>query len=183
MTKTASKKGRAQASGVAVFPGSFDPLTNGHVDIIDRTVTIFGKVVVGVLNNPSKNSLFTDQERVELIKRQVVGYKGRVSVVSFSGLLVDFVKSVNSRVVIRGLRAISDFDYEAQMALINRKLSPDVETFFLAAREENSYISSTVVKQVALLGGDVSDMVPPVVERALKEKWKAKQEERRRRVR
>jgi pantetheine-phosphate adenylyltransferase len=183
MTKTGSKRGKAQASGVAVFPGSIDPLTNGHVDIIERSATIFGKVVVGVLNNPSKNSLFTDQERVELIKRQVARYKGRVSVVSFSGLLVDFVKSVNSRVVIRGLRAISDFDYEAQMALINRKLSPDVETFFLAAREENSYISSTVVKQVALLGGDVSDMVPPVVERALKEKWRAKQSASRRTVR
>jgi pantetheine-phosphate adenylyltransferase len=175
MAKTSSRKKAGATSAVAVFPGSFDPLTNGHVDIIDRSVTIFGRVVVGVLNNPSKNALFSDEERVDLIKRQVARYKGRVSVVSFSGLLVDFVKSVKSRVVIRGLRAISDFDYEAQMALINRKLSPDVETFFLAAREENSYISSTVVKQVALLGGDVSGMVPPVVERALKEKWKAKQ--------
>jgi len=175
MVKKRSQGRGGAASTVAVFPGSFDPLTNGHVDIIDRSVTIFGRVVVGVLNNPSKHALFTDQERVELIKRQVAKYKGRVSVISFSGLLVDFVKSVESRVVIRGLRAISDFDYEAQMALINRKLSPDVETFFLAAREENSYISSTVVKQVALLGGDVSDMVPSVVEKALHKKWRAKQ--------
>ncbi len=180
--KRAIKRG-SPTSVVAVFPGSFDPLTNGHVDIIDRSVTIFGRVVVGVLNNASKSSLFTDQERVELIKRQVASYRGRVTVVSFSGLLVDFVKRVDSRVVIRGLRAISDFDYEAEMALINRKLSPDVETFFLAAREENSYISSTVVKQVALLGGDVSDMVPPVVERALRQKWKAKQSESRRTAR
>lgn len=174
MAQKISRKRGSAGSAVAVFPGSFDPLTNGHVDIIDRSVTIFGQVVVGVLNNPSKSALFTDQERVDLIKRQVAGYKGRVTVVSFSGLLVDFVKRMKSRVVIRGLRAISDFDYEAQMALINRKLSPDVETFFLAAREENSYISSTVVKQVALLGGDVSGMVPAVVERALRQKWRDK---------
>ena len=173
MAKKSAKR-QVPPGSVAVFPGSFDPLTNGHVDIIERSVAIFGHVVVGVLNNPSKSSLFTEDERVALIKRQFARYQGRVSVVSFSGLLVEFVRSVKSRVVIRGLRAISDFDYEAQMALINRKLAPTIETFFLTAREEHSYISSSVVKQVALLGGDVSVMVPPSVEAALRKKRRQK---------
>lgn len=173
MAKTASKK-RSLSGTVAVFPGSFDPLTNGHVDIIERSVGLFGHVIVGVLHNPAKKALFTDEERVALITRQFARYKGRVEVVSFSGLLVEFVQSVKSRVVIRGLRAISDFDYEAQMALINRKLAPGIETLFLTAREEHSYISSSVVKQVAMLGGDVSDMVPPVVASALAKKWHLK---------
>jgi pantetheine-phosphate adenylyltransferase len=161
---------KGAAVQVAVIPGSFDPLTNGHVDIIERALGIFGQVVVGVLSNPSKKALFSEAERVAIIERQFSGYKGRVSVVSFSGLLVEFVKSVKSKVVIRGLRAISDFDYEAQMSLINRRLDDSIETLFLTAREEHSYISSTIVKQVALLGGDVSDMVPPVVEKALNKK-------------
>jgi pantetheine-phosphate adenylyltransferase len=159
----------------AVFPGSFDPLTNGHVDIIERSVEIFDTVIVGVLDNPSKSALFTPEERVALISKQFKRLEGRVRVSSFSGLLVEFVQSVHSRVIIRGLRAISDFDYEAQMALINRKLSPEVETFFLTAREEHSYISSSVVRQVAMLGGDVSGMVPVVVAAALAKKYKDKQ--------
>jgi pantetheine-phosphate adenylyltransferase len=168
----ASKLRRSSSSSVriAVFPGSFDPLTNGHVDIIERSLAIFDRVVVGVLKNPSKSALFSESERVAIIESQFARQKGRISVVSFSGLLVEFVRSVKSRVVIRGLRAISDFDYEAQMSLINRKLDPEIETLFLTAREEHSYISSTIAKQVALLGGDVSDMVPPVVERALAKK-------------
>lgn len=174
-------KKRIHPASVAVFPGSFDPLTNGHVDIIERAVAIFGHVVVGVLDNPAKKSLFSEEERVALIKRQFARCQGRVSVVSFSGLLVDFVQSVKSRVVIRGLRAISDFDYEAQMALINRKLVPTVETFFLTAREEHSYISSSVVKQVALLGGDVSVMVPPGVAGALAKKRREKEASSRKR--
>lgn len=176
MAKASSKRTRSSTS-VAVFPGSFDPLTNGHVDIIERSLGIFERVVVGVLNNPSKQALFTDDERVALIERQFSRFRGRISVVSFSGLLVEFVQSVKSRVVIRGLRAISDFDYEAQMALINRKLAPNIETFFLTAREEHSYISSSVVKQVALLGGDVSKMVPAVVEKALTKKWEKRQKQ------
>ena len=168
----AKKHGGKKGSGsqVAVIPGSFDPLTNGHVDIIERALGIFGRVVVGVLSNPSKSALFTEAERVALIERQFPRYKGRILVVSFSGLLVEFVKSVKSKVVIRGLRAISDFDYEAQMSLINRRLDDSIETLFLTAREEHSYISSTIVKQVALLGGDVSDMVPSVVAKALEKK-------------
>jgi pantetheine-phosphate adenylyltransferase len=175
MTPRRSAAKQIKPISTAVFPGSFDPLTNGHVDIIERSVEIFDTVIVGVLNNPSKSCLFTPEERVSLISRQFKRLQGRVRVESFSGLLVEFVQSVHSRVIIRGLRAISDFDYEAQMALINRKLSPKVETFFLTAREEHSYISSSVVRQVAMLGGDVSEMVPAVVATALAKKYRDKQ--------
>jgi pantetheine-phosphate adenylyltransferase len=168
-------KGKRGKGLTAVFPGSFDPFTNGHADIVERSLEIFGRIVIGVLHNPSKNHLFSQEERVSLISKQFARYSGRVSVVSFSGLLVEFVESTKSRVVIRGLRAVSDYDYEAQMALVNRRLSPHIETLFLTAREEHSYISSTVVKQVALLGGDVSDMVPPVISSALTRKYKAQQ--------
>ncbi len=163
------KKGRD--GSIVVFPGSFDPLTNGHVDVVERSLEIFDTVVVGVLDNLSKTALFTPQERVELIQKQFERCGKRVVVASFSGLLVDFVEKMQSRVVVRGLRAISDFDYEAQMALINRRLNPGIETVFLTAREENSYISSTVVRQVALLGGDVGQMVPQVVKKALRRKF------------
>jgi pantetheine-phosphate adenylyltransferase len=173
-TKRANTK--QTTTKVAVIPGSFDPLTKGHVDIIERALGIFDRVVVGVLNNPSKQALFSESERVALIERQFSRYRGRISVVSFSGLLVEFVRSVKSRVVIRGLRAISDFDYEAQMSIINRKLDPSIETLFLTAREEHSYISSTIVKQVAMLGGDVSDMVPPIVTKALSKKRQQKRQ-------
>lgn len=162
---------KSRSMRAAVFPGSFDPLTNGHLDIIKRSLAIFDQVIVGVLSNPSKKVLFSAEERVALISKQFAKYGPRVRVISFSGLLVDFVASTDSRVVIRGLRAISDFDYETQMALVNRKLSDRVETFFLPAREEHSYISSTVVKQVAMLGGDVSNMVPPLISRALIRKY------------
>ena len=173
MAKAKAKRvQRGRAVSTAVFPGSFDPLTNGHVDIVERALAIFDRVIVGVLYNPSKSVLLSQEERVALISKQFVKHRGRVSVVSFSGLLVEFVESTGSRVVLRGLRAISDFDYEAQMALVNRKLAPHIETFFLTAREEHSYISSTVVKQVAMLGGDVSDMVPSGVARALEKKYR-----------
>jgi pantetheine-phosphate adenylyltransferase len=170
----ASKRSSKPIS-TAVFPGSFDPLTNGHVDIIERSLAIFDTVIVGVLNNPAKSTLFSPEERVALISAQFASLKGRVRVQSFSGLLVEFVKSVDSKVIVRGLRAISDFDYEAQMALVNRKLTPDVETFFLTAREEHSYISSSVVRQVAMLGGDVSEMVPSLVVKALRKKYRDRQ--------
>ena len=161
-----------KCSHAAVFPGSFDPLTNGHVDIIDRSLNIFDKVIVGVLCNQEKKTLFTIDERVALIHEHFKEYGDRVLVESFSGLLVDFVKEMNTRVVVRGLRAISDYDYEAQIALMNKKLSEEVETFFLMTREKNSYISSRLVKQVASFNGDVSCFVPPVIENALKEKYK-----------
>lgn len=154
----------------AVFPGSFDPLTNGHVDVIERSVKLFDKVIVAVLCNPDKNPLLTREEREELIRVQCKRFGSRVQVMGFSGLLVDFLKRNKAKVVIRGLRAISDYDYETQMALINRSLWGEVETVFLVAREENSYISSSLVKQVALHGGDVSKFVPRNVQKALRQK-------------
>lgn len=153
--------------GLAVFPGSFDPLTNGHVDIIERSLSLFDRVVVGVLANPTKTPLFSPDERVALIKAQFKNNK-RVEALAFDGLLVTFAKKIKAKTIVRGLRAISDYDYETQMALTNRKLAPKLETVFLVAREENSYISSTVVKQVARYGGDVSGFVPKVVEKALR---------------
>jgi pantetheine-phosphate adenylyltransferase len=172
------RKGGKGGEVTAVFPGSFDPFTNGHADIVERSLEIFDRIIIGVLHNPAKNHLFSQEERVALISKLFARYRGRVSVVSFSGLLVEFVESTRSRVVIRGLRAVSDYDYEAQMALVNRRLAPRIETLFLTAREEHSYISSTVVKQVALLGGDVSDMVPALIASALTRKFKAAQKAR-----
>lgn len=162
------------ATSTAVFPGSFDPFTRGHLDILERALTIFDKVVVAVLVNESKQSLFTPTERVALIRAELAPYGKRVVVESFSGLLVTFVQKVKSRVIIRGLRAISDFDYEAQMALVNRRLASNIETFFMTSREEHSYISSSIVKQVALLGGDVSAMVPNGVAKALTKRYRGR---------
>lgn len=164
-----------------VFPGSFDPLTNGHLDIIERALRLFDEVVVGILDNPDKIHLFSGDERVKIIKEQLSIFGDKVHVLSFSGLLVNFLRSLNIHVVIRGLRAISDYDYETQLALMNRQLSGsfDVETIFLVTREENSYISSTMVKQIAELGGDVSLFVPSVVNEALKQKFKIQLGEKR----
>jgi pantetheine-phosphate adenylyltransferase len=156
-----------------VFPGTFDPLTNGHTDIISRSARIFDRVIVAVAGSSTKHSLFSVDERVAMIKQVFKGTR-HVEVTSFSGLLIEFAREVNTKVIIRGLRAISDFDYEAQMALINRNLCADIETFFLTTREEHSYISSTIVKQVAMLGGDVSNMVPPSVAVALGKKLAAR---------
>ena len=156
---------------VAVIPGSFDPLTNGHMDLIARALSIFDRVIVGVVSNPAKSSLFSVEERLVLIRGCWAAVGDRLTVGAFSGLLVDYLKQVGTSVVIRGLRAISDFDYEAQMALVNKRLSPEVETLFLVAREENSYVSSSLVRQIAPLGGDVSKLVPPLVEAALRRKF------------
>ena len=154
----------------AVFPGTFDPLTNGHLDIITRALNFYERVYVAVLSNSTKVTLFSVQERLELLREVLRDYPG-AQVESFSGLLVDYAAKVNTRVIIRGLRAISDYDYETQVALMNRNLSSDIETFFLITREENSYISSTVVKQVAALGGNVAKFVPPAIEAALNNKY------------
>ena len=151
----------------AIFPGSFDPLTNGHVDIIERALGIFDELIVGVLNNVEKSYLFSIEERVQFVKETFSSSKKQPRVEQFSGLLVDFADQMDSRVIIRGLRAVSDFDYEAQLALMNRKLRGEIETFFLMTREECSYISSSLVKQVAPVGGDVSGLVPPIVSKAL----------------
>lgn len=156
------------ASTVAVFPGSFDPLTNGHTDIIERALNLFDRIVVGVLTNPVKDPLFTVEERIALIREACKKHGDRLIVESFSGLLVEFVKSRKTNIVIRGLRAVSDYEYEAQIALINKRLSKDIETLFLMATEENAYVSSSVVKQVAKFKGDVSALVPSCVADALK---------------
>ena len=155
---------------LAVFPGSFDPPTNGHVDIVLRTLKLFETVRVAVIANPAKSVLFSLDERVDLMKQVFADLSDRVHVDSFSGLLVDYVREVQGTAIIRGLRAISDYDYEAQMALMNKSLYPDAETIFLITQEKNSYISSTLVRQVASLGGSVKDLVPPVVLAALNRK-------------
>lgn len=157
----------------AVFPGSFDPLTNGHLDIITRGLKIFDKIVIAVVGNPDKKTLFSVEERLKLIRIEFKEYGNSVQVESFSGLLVDFLRHEHVKVIIRGLRAISDFDYEAQLALVNRNLG-DVETCFLVATEENAYISSSMVKQIAEFGGSVSRFVPQSIEEALQEKFRSK---------
>jgi pantetheine-phosphate adenylyltransferase len=160
----------------AIFPGSFDPLTNGHTDVINRCAGFFDKIIVAVLANQTKNTLFTPQERVELLRQEFKGWEKKfaekIEVTSFSGLLIDFARANKTRIIIRGLRAVSDYEYEAQMAIINRTLAEEVETFFLMAREKNAYISSSIVKQVASAGGDVSGLVPKIIEKALIKKYK-----------
>ncbi len=154
---------------IAVYPGSFDPITNGHVDLIQRGCHIFDRIVVAVLNNPEKEPLFVVTERIAMI-RAVFRREPKVAVKAFSWLLVDFVRRERAHVVVRGLRVVSDFEYEFQMALMNRRLDPEVETIFLTPKEELSYLSSRLVKQVHELGGDVSGLVPPLVQKALKKR-------------
>ena len=144
---------------VAIYPGSFDPVTNGHLDIITRGSKVFDKLIVGVLVNVDKVGLFPIEERVELIKR-VTKHLDNVEVVSFNGLLVDLAKKNNARVILKGLRAVSDFEYEFQMALMNSQLDSDVETLFMTTSAANSFLSSSSVKQVAKFGGSISGIVP-----------------------
>ena len=148
---------------IAVYPGSFDPMHNGHLDIIERCRPLFDEVVVAVLRNEGKQPLFSVEERIESIREMVTG---EVRVESFSGLLVDFMDQVGARAVVRGLRAVSDFEYEFQMALMNRRLNPRVETLFMMPREDYTYLSSRLVKEVFSLGGDLTGLVPePVLAR------------------
>ncbi|OGC22117.1 pantetheine-phosphate adenylyltransferase [candidate division WOR-1 bacterium RIFOXYB2_FULL_42_35] len=152
---------------VAIYPGSFDPVTNGHVDIIKRAAKLFGRVIVAVIGNPGKNPQFTLLERVQMLKASLQGVKN-VQVDSFDGLLVDYAKKKKAKTIVRGLRAVSDFDYEFQMALTNRKMAKDIETVFLMTDYKYSYLSSSFVKQIAGLGGDVGELVPKAVALALK---------------
>jgi len=156
--------------GIAVCPGSFDPVTYGHLDIIKRGAKVFNEVHVVVLNNSSKHPLFTVDERIELIKEATKEIPN-VIVDSFQGLLVDYAKSVNARAIIRGLRAVSDFEYEMQITSMNRVLNDDIETFFIMTKNQYSFLSSSIVKEVAKYNGKVSELVPPVVEKALKMKF------------
>jgi len=164
MTNTGRK------GSLAVFPGSFDPITNGHLDIVDRVLRVFGRVRMAILVNPEKRPLFSVDERVAIIRE---AYRGnpRVDVDTFSGLLVDYAERAGASVIIRGIRAISDFEYEFQMALMNRRLNPQIETVFMMPAESYSYVSSRLVKEVFQLGGRVSDLVPPVVEKRLRDKY------------
>lgn len=152
----------------AIYPGTFDPVTNGHADLIERASRLFDEVVVSVAASPSKQPRFDLAQRVAMLE-EVTRDLNNVTVVGFSGLLVNFAKTHQANVLIRGLRAVSDFEYEFQLANMNRRLSPDLESVFLTPSEENSFISSTLVKEVALHKGDVSQFVHPVVEKALTE--------------
>ena len=152
----------------AIYPGTFDPVTNGHADLIERANRLFGEVIVGIAASPSKKPRFDLAQRVALLEA-VTNHLPNVSVVGFTGLLIDFAKDHQANVLIRGLRAVSDFEYEFQLANMNRRLSPDLESVFLTPAEENSFISSTLVKEVALHNGDVSQFVHPVVKQALEQ--------------
>lgn len=155
---------------IGVYPGSFDPVTNGHLDVIVRASKVVDKLIVGVLKNSSKKSLFTLEERVDHLKH-VTNSFNNIEIKSFDGLLVDFVKLNNAKVIIRGLRAVTDFEYEFQSALVNRSLAPNVETLFLTTSIENLFLSSSVVKEVVHFGGDISEMVPPYIVSKLEEKY------------
>jgi pantetheine-phosphate adenylyltransferase len=154
----------------AIYPGSFDPLTLGHVDVIERALRLFDEVVVAAAPSEGKRPLFPIDERLELIRASLPGEK-RLKVKKLDGLLVDFVTAEKAQVIVRGLRAVSDFEFEFQMALMNRRLEPAVETIFLMPKEDYSYISSRIVKEVARLAGDVSGVVPPPVAAALRQKF------------
>jgi len=154
----------------AIYPGTFDPVTNGHSDLIVRASKLFSEVLIGVASSPSKKPRFDLAQRVDMLE-QVTKDLTNVTVVGFSGLLVDFAKEHKAKVLIRGLRAVSDFEYEFQLANMNRRLSPDLESVFLTPAEENSFISSTLVKEVALHHGDVSQFVHPIVKAVLEQRF------------
>jgi len=154
----------------AIYPGSFDPVTNGHIDIIERGLTIFDKIIVTILENPAKKTLFTVDERIELLRESINGL-GNVEIASYGGLLVDYAVKRNAQAILRGMRAVSDFEYEFQMALMNRKLNRDVQTVFLMTGLRWIFTSSSIIKEAVQFGGDIESMVPAVVYAALKEKY------------
>lgn len=156
---------------IAVYPGSFDPITNGHLDIIERASRVYDKLVVGVLNNASKTPLFSAEERVEMI-RKVTGNMDNVEVDTFTGLLVDFAKSKDATVIVKGLRTVADFEYEFQMALLNKALNPEYETMFMMTNSQYSYISSSMVKELAGFHGDLTGLVPCEIIETIEEKYK-----------
>ena len=160
-------------NNIAIYPGSFDPITNGHVDLVKRTLRVFDKIIVAIATNPEKDhSLFTVDERLQMVNEVFAEFKGRVQADSFQGLLVDYAEKKRSTVVIRGLRAISDFEYEFQMAMMNHRLKPQLETLFMMTGESEFYTSSRLVKEVVSLGGDVSGLVPDNVLKKLNHKFK-----------
>ncbi len=156
---------------IAVYPGSFDPITNGHVDVIRRGTKVFDRLIVAVADNPAKQALFTKDERTEMIRDVTKGFKN-VEVDSFDGLAVDYVHRKKAGVILRGIRTISDFEYEYQMALTNRTFAQDIETLFVMTHEEYSFVSSRLIKEAVSMGADVSSFVPKEVEKRLKAKFK-----------
>ena len=163
----------SQRPRIAIYPGSFDPLTSGHVDIIERGAKIFDSIIVAILVNAEKVPLFTETERIAIIKEVFKDLKN-VQADTFNGLLVDYAQEKNASVLVRGLRAVSDFEYEFQMALMNRHLAPGLETVFMMPDEKYTFVSSRLIKEVFMLGGEVSSLVPPVVEQRLRAKQKSK---------
>ncbi|MCP4747767.1 MAG: pantetheine-phosphate adenylyltransferase [Desulfobacteraceae bacterium] len=157
---------------IAIYPGSFDPVTNGHIDIVKRSMKLFDKIIVTIMHNPNKQTLFTTQERLEMLQTGMKDINGLTFAV-FDGLLVDYAKQRGAQAIIRGMRAVSDFEFEFQMALMNRKLNRDVQTIFLMTGLRWIFTSSSIIKEAAKFGGEISDMVPPIVNQKLKEKFKS----------
>ena len=160
---------------IAIYPGSFDPITSGHLDVIERGSKLFGRLIVSILENESKSPLFSMDERMNMLRAVVAPFKN-VEVDCFDGLLTDYAFKKGAHVILRGIRAISDYEYELQMALMNRRLQPQLETVFLLAAEQHSFISSRLVKEVIRLGGNIAGLVPPVVERHLRERLRKSNE-------
>jgi pantetheine-phosphate adenylyltransferase len=157
---------------LAIYPGTFDPMTNGHIDLVERASSLFEKLIVAIAENPGKGPLFSHTQRIDLA-RQALAHLGNIEVVGFNVLLAQFVRQIGARVILRGLRAVSDFEYEFQLASMNRHLIAEAETMFLTPAEQTSFISSTLVREVARFGGDVSGFVHPAVAQALKERFAA----------
>lgn len=154
----------------AIYPGSFDPVTKGHVDILERGLKLFDKIIVTILHNPSKVSLFTVQERIDMLEESLKNFSN-IEIAHYNGLLVDYAVQRKVNAILRGMRAVSDFEYEFQLALMNRKLNREIQTVFLMTSLRWIYTSSSIIKEAARFGGDVSDMVPPIVNKKLKEKF------------
>jgi pantetheine-phosphate adenylyltransferase len=163
---------QSHSHSVAVYPGTFDPITNGHIDVLKRALGIFDRVIVTIAPNIRKNPLFSTDERMQFIRDALPEHAGRLEFAVFEGLLVDFCRSRNATVIVRGLRALADFEYEFQFAHMNRRLAPGVDTVFFMTDESNHYVSSSLVKEVASLGGDVTGLVPAAVVAALGAKYR-----------
>jgi pantetheine-phosphate adenylyltransferase len=159
---------------IAIYPGSFDPVTNGHLDIVERGLNLFDTIIVAILHNPAKQSLFTVQERMDMLAHTLKPLPG-IEIDTFSGLLVDYAQQRHAHAILRGMRAVSDFEYEFQMALMNRRLNRDVQTVFLMTGLRWIFTSSSIIKEAAQFGGDIADMVPPIVNRKIKEKYQLRQ--------
>ena len=155
----------------AVYPGTFDPVTNGHIDIIERALKLFDRLYVVVADNPQKSTTFTGQDRVDMLKSALQKHNGKLQVEYYNGLILKYVTDKKATVIVRGLRAISDFEYEFQRALLNREYSKDIETIFIMTRDDYAFLSSSIIKEVAMFGGSVKNFVPEIVERKLREKF------------